>query len=89
MPRNAYRTLQCAYEDFRENCVTVNDNELMPYKILTTPTNTNYIRMLYRFEHDFTDLSCFQTSQNTNANEKYDCRNALATRRKHRMAVLT
>ena len=41
MPRNANQTLQCAYEDFRENCVTLSDNELMPYKILTMPTSMN------------------------------------------------
>ncbi|MFS7980697.1 hypothetical protein Hanom_Chr10g00942351 [Helianthus anomalus] len=56
MPRNAYSTLQYANDNLRRNCVTINDNELMPYKIPTTPTNTNFIRVFYIYKFSFYEI---------------------------------
>ncbi|MFS7967859.1 hypothetical protein Hanom_Chr09g00790691 [Helianthus anomalus] len=69
MPRNAYRTLQCAYEDFREICWILSDNELTPYKLLTKPTNIKFIRITYTYECGFVKTSCFRTTQSANLNK--------------------
>ncbi|MFS7914292.1 hypothetical protein Hanom_Chr02g00151701 [Helianthus anomalus] len=61
MPRNTYSTLQYVNDNPRRSCVTLNDNELMPYKILTMPTNTKFIRITYNYECGFVKTSCFRT----------------------------
>uniref|UniRef100_A0A251SW51 Uncharacterized protein n=1 Tax=Helianthus annuus TaxID=4232 RepID=A0A251SW51_HELAN len=53
---SAYTTLLYTNDNLQRNCVTLNDNELMSYKILTSPTNTNFIRIFYTYEFGFANL---------------------------------
>ncbi|KAF5809727.1 hypothetical protein HanRHA438_Chr04g0170931 [Helianthus annuus] len=62
MPRNAYLTLKCVYDDFRKNWATTNDNEWIPYKILTILTKAKFIHITYTYECGFVKTSCFRTS---------------------------
>ncbi|MFS7992378.1 hypothetical protein Hanom_Chr12g01081541 [Helianthus anomalus] len=50
MPRDVHLNLQCTYGDFREICRALSGNELTPDKILTTLTNTKFIRITYTYE---------------------------------------
>ncbi|KAJ0557383.1 hypothetical protein HanIR_Chr07g0324551 [Helianthus annuus] len=41
-------------------CETLNGNGLMPYKILTTPTNTDFLRIFYICEFNVVNLFHFR-----------------------------
>ncbi|MFS7925351.1 hypothetical protein Hanom_Chr04g00283821 [Helianthus anomalus] len=66
---------------YRRICETLNGNELTPYKILKTPTITDFIRVFYTYKFSAADLSCFRTAQNANVNEKRGNQNAPITKR--------